>query len=140
MPPATLAPLVALLGGSVWVLEWLLGPGGDPTVRTLHRGGLALLLVAVALAAAGLVAREVVALRLLVAAAAPALAWSVFEFFRPEAAGWYAGAWGMVAVVAAASALWRERTALVPAPRSAGGAHARNGSTRGGQPRRAHAR
>ena len=143
MPPATptraAASVAALAGGSLWVLEWIVG-SASALASPLHGVGLVLLPVATALAAAGLVAREVVALRLLVAAAAPALAWSVFEFFRPDAAGWYVGASGVVAVAAGARGLWRGRAAVVPGPRPTRGAHARGGSGRSGQPRGAHAR
>ena len=125
MPPAVFASTSALIGGVLWLIEWLTGSGTGPLGGTLHWGGLTFLLLAVAVAAGCLVTGEVVVVRLIATAAAPLLAWSVFEFFRPAESGWYVAGWGLVAVAVAAHALWRDRSWIAPAPRASRGAHAR---------------
>ncbi len=45
MPPAKLAAVLALLGGTLWIVRALLGGGDDPVPSTLHLIGLACLLV-----------------------------------------------------------------------------------------------
>jgi hypothetical protein len=125
MPPATLAPPTALIGGALWILESVVGRGTDALGQTLHWGGLALLLLACAVGASGLVNGNVAALRLVVTLAFPLLAWSVVEFFRPEDTGWYDGAWGALAVAAAVWGLWRGRGAPARESRPSPGAHAR---------------
>jgi hypothetical protein len=126
MPPTSFAFTSALLGGFLWVLQWLVGPGDDALGLTLHWGGLALVLLATAVGATRLVTGDVVALRALVAVAAPLLAWSVVDFFRPaDAAGWYHGGWGVVALAVGACGLARGLQGLLPASGASGGAHAR---------------
>lgn len=104
----SVASTAAVVGGALWGLQWVVGPGDDPLGLTLLWGGLACLLVAAAATAVGLVTGDVVALRLLVMVAAPLLLWSVIDFFRPDdAGGWYHGCWGVAAVVVGGSGLWR---------------------------------
>ena len=124
MPPTSFAFTSALLGGFLWALQWVVGPGDDPLGLTLHWGGLLLLLLATAVGATRLVTGNVVALRVLVAVAAPLLAWSVIDFFRPDAGGWYHGGWGVVAMAVGARGLARGLSFL-PAAGTSGGAHAR---------------
>lgn len=125
MPPATFASTTALIGGSLWLLESAVGGGGDPLGMTLHWGGLALVLLAAAVAASRLVSGSAVVLRAVVGVAAPLLVWSVLEFFRPGDAEWYAGVWGAFALVAGALGLWRARGERAPGVRTSRGAHAR---------------
>lgn len=124
MPPATFASTTALIGGSLWLLESALG-GGGALGLTLHWGGLALVLLAAAVAGTRLVSGSAVALRAVVGVAVPLLVWSVLEFFRPGDAEWYAGVWGAFALVAGALGLWRSRGERASAPRPSRGAHAR---------------
>jgi hypothetical protein len=125
MPPATFASTTALIGGSLWLLESALGGSGDALGLTLRGAGLALVLLAVAVAATRLVTGSAVALRAVVCVAAPLLVWSVLEFFRPGDAEWYAAVWGVFALGAGALGLWRSRGERASAPRPSRGAHAR---------------
>ena len=125
MPAPLFASTSALIGGGLWLLQWLVGPGDDPLGLTLHWGGLALVLLAIAVSATGLVTGDVVALRVVVTIAAPLLAWSVIDFFRPDGAGWYHGGWGVLAVAVGGWGLLRDRQSFVPAPRPPRGVHAR---------------
>lgn len=129
------APVSAVLGGALWILHPLVGPAGDPLPQALLWTGLALVLLATAVGAAELVTGDVLALRLLVAVAAPLLVWSVMEFFRPDASGPYVAAWGTFAVVAGTWRLRRDRRSPAPPPRPA-----RRAPTRRAHPRGAHAR
>lgn len=124
------APLVAALGGGLWVLRWL--TGGPEVDRSpgdvLHWLGLVLLALALAVVGAGLVSRSAVALRALVAVALPLLAWSVLEVVRPDGeAHVFDGVVGAVALAAALVVIaprLRGAGRTRPRARARGGTHA----------------
>lgn len=140
MPRSFLAPASALLGGTLWILQSLVGTTAGPLGQTLHWVGLALVLLAAAVGAADLVTGDVLALRVLVAVAAPLLVWSVVEFFRSDGSGSYGALWGTLAAVAGTWQLWRDRRSLVPTATPPRPAPTRRAPARRAHPRGAHAR
>jgi hypothetical protein len=117
----------AVLGGLCWLARWAAEVvlGEVAWSGTAHLGGLVLLGVAVAGVGAGLVSSSAAWLRLVVAIAAPLLAWSVYSVVRGDGDGvTLDGFVGLLALVVAVAALLRGRGAeREPAPRRRRGSH-----------------
>ncbi|QZY28744.1 hypothetical protein [Nocardioides coralli] len=107
-----LASSAAVVGGLCWLVRWVVDlTAGDPGWGGVaHWVGLGLLAVAVAVVGAGLVSRSALWLWVIVALAAPLLAWSVYAVVRGDGEGTTLdGVLGIVALLAGAAGLVRGR-------------------------------
>lgn len=136
MPPRLIACVLGVLGGTLWVLRWLLTSPGTVPAQALHWAGSVSLLAALAFVGAGLVTGSARALRLVVAVALPLLVWSVAELVRPAGAVWFDGVLGAVALAWAmvplllTQARSSDQAPQVPAPRRGGSRVATKEQTR----------
>lgn len=122
MSPRRVAGLCCLLGGALWVVDWVAEPP-EATADLVRYAGLALLAVGLVVAGAGLARRGSWWLRVLAGGGAAFVTWSVVDVLRPTGdALTYDGLVGASAVLLGLVAVvtGRDRTARRPA-----GAHAR---------------
>lgn len=71
------------LGGAVWIVRWVFSPGDGPA-DVMRWGGLGLVLLGLACIGLTLVKGSALWLDVVVALAAPALFWAVYEVLRSE--------------------------------------------------------
>ena len=120
-------PVTGLVGGLCWIARWGADlAGSSPSSGTTTRWvGLVLLLVALAAAGTGLVGRGVTWLRVLVAVALPLLVWSVYEVVRGDGGGVALdGLLGVVALTCSVVALLSRSPAAPTARAGRSGSHA----------------
>ena len=120
-------PVTGIVGGLCWIARWGADlAGGSPSWgAAAHWVGLVLLLVALAAAGTELVGRSVTWLRVLVAVAFPLLVWSVYAVVRGEGdAVALDGLLGVVALVCSVVALLSRRPVAPAARAGSAGSHA----------------
>lgn len=98
------------LGGLVWIVRWAMGPAGGPA-EFLRWTGLVLVLLGLACIGLTLVKGSALWLDAVVAVAAPALFWAVYEVVRGEVRGAFIlhAVLGVVCLLVGALTLVRDR-------------------------------